>query len=101
MKHKLKYVFYFIMMLGAIAALGWIVMSLWNWIIPSIFANGLPIDYFRALGLLVLCRVLFGGFHGRGGWHNHKHMQRWHKMTDEEKEKFKQGMMGFHSRGRD
>jgi hypothetical protein len=101
MKQKLKYVFYFIVMLSAIAALGWIVMSLWNWIIPSVFANALPIDYFRALGLLVLCRVLFGGFHGRGGWHHHKHMQRWHKMTDEEKEKFKRGMMGFHSHSRE
>lgn len=101
MKHKIKYLFYFIMMIGAIAALGWIVMSLWNWIIPSLFANALSIDYFRALGLLILCRVLFGGFHGRGGWHHHRHMQRWHSMTDEEKEKFKQGMMGFRGRGRD
>jgi len=100
MNHTLRYVFYFILMLGAIAVLGWLVMSLWNWIIPSIFANAQTIDYLRALGLLVLCRILFGGFHGRGDWHKYRHMQRWHQMTEEEKEKFKQGLMGFRSRNK-
>lgn len=85
-----KLIFVFI----AAAALGWLVMGLWNWILPSLFTNIHPIDYWRALGLLVLCRVLFGGFHG-GGWHRHHHMQRWHQMTDEERKKFKEGLMGF------
>jgi len=87
-----KLIFVFI----AAAALGWLVMCLWNWILPSLFTSLQPIDYWRALGLLVLCRILFGGFHG-GGWHRHHHMQRWHQMTDEERKKFKEGLMGFHS----
>ena len=99
MKQKLWFAKKLIMVIIAIAALGWLVMSLWNWIIPSLFTSTQPIDYFRALGLLVLSRILFGGFHGRGGWHHHKHMQRWQHMTDEEKEKFKKGMMGFRHRG--
>jgi len=98
MNYKLRFIKYLLLAAVAIAALGWLVMSLWNWIIPSVFVNAQAIDYARALGLLVLCRILFGGFHGRGGWHHHKHMQRWHNMTDEEKAKFKRGMMGFRSR---
>jgi hypothetical protein len=83
--------------LVAAVALGWLVMALWNWILPSLFTDAKPIDYWRALGLLVLCRLLFGGFHGHGGWHRHHHMQRWHQMTDEERKKFKEGLMGFRS----
>jgi hypothetical protein len=94
MNHKLWFAKKLVIVILAIAGLGWVVMSLWNWIIPTLFTSIHPIDYFRALGLLVLCRILFGGFHGRGGWHP-KHMQRWQHMTDEEKEKFKKGMMGF------
>ena len=100
MSHKLWFAKGIVFVAAAIAGLGWLVMSLWNWIIPTLFASANNIDYLHALGLLVLCRILFGGFHGRGGWHNHK-MHRWHNMTDEEKEKFKQGMMGFRSRGKD
>ena len=45
---------------------GEIVRRLWNWLLPPLF--GLPaITFWQALGLLVLCRMLFGGFGGRGG----------------------------------
>ena len=48
---------------------GEIVRRLWNWLLPSLF--GLPaITFWQALGLLVLARLLFGGFWGRGG-HGH------------------------------
>jgi hypothetical protein len=44
---------------------GLVVQWLWNWLLPDIF--GLPqITFWQALGLLALCRILFGGF-GRGG----------------------------------
>lgn len=40
---------------------GEIVRLLWNWLAPVLF--GLPaITFWQALGLLVLCRILFGGF---------------------------------------
>ena len=101
MIHKLWFAKKIILVLVAVAAFGGIVMSLWNWIIPTIFTNANTISYFHALGLLVLSRILFGGFHGRGRWHQYKHMQRWHQMTDAEKEKFKKGMMGFHHHDRE
>jgi hypothetical protein len=44
---------------------GEIVRRLWNWLLPSLF--GFPaITFWQAIGLLVLARILFGGF-GRGG----------------------------------
>jgi hypothetical protein len=41
---------------------GQIVRLLWNWLAPSLF--GLPmLTFWQALGVLALCRILFGG-HG-------------------------------------
>jgi hypothetical protein len=43
-------------------------------------------DYAHALGLLVLCRILFGGFRGRkGGW-GRGSRGRWAAMTAAERE---------------
>ena len=88
--------------LGAIvfgALAGWLVMSLWNWLMPAIF--GLTaITFIQALGLLVLSRILFGGFRGgRGGYYGrHRRHERWHMMmekrmagmTEEEKARFRE-----------
>ena len=78
--------------LVAIAVLGWIVMALWNWVIPAVFVGGRAIDYLHALGLLVLSRILFGGFRGRGGWHGRGPWRRWERMTPEERENFMKGV---------
>ncbi len=44
--------------------LGLVVMVLWNWLMPALF--GLPvITYWQAVGLFVLCHLLFKG-HGGG-----------------------------------
>lgn len=90
-------------MLVIMALLGWIVMLLWNWIVPHLFAGGAPLDYWRALGLLVLCRILVGGF---GGRHHHEagaqRWQRWQAMTPEEREQFRAAHKGrFWGHGRD
>jgi hypothetical protein len=72
----------------AAAVLGAVVMVLWNAVVPALFTSAHPIDYLHALGLLVLSRILFGGFRGRGGWHRGQHFARWQAMTPEEREKF-------------
>ena len=80
--------------LVAIAILSGIVMLLWNAIIPELFAGARSIDYLRALGLLVLSRILFGGFRGYAGWHWHRHGWRggpWSNMTPEERERIRHG----------
>jgi hypothetical protein len=80
----------------AAALLGWVVMSLWNCLIPPIF--GLKaVHYWQAVGLLVLSRILVGGFHrGHGhGFRRRQHIiQRWESMSPEEREKFKRGFRG-------
>jgi hypothetical protein len=46
--------------IGFVAALGWVVMLLWNWLMPDIF--GLQrLSYWKAGGLLILCWILFKG----------------------------------------
>lgn len=76
----------------AIPAIGFIVMSLWNALMPAIF--GLPaLGFWQALGLLVLSKILFGSFHG--GSHHHKHRlmhERWAAMSEVEREKFRRAM---------
>lgn len=75
------------------AVFGWIVMLLWNWLIPSLF--GLQsISFLQAVGLLLLCKILFGGI--SGGHHGHHHggchcssnklRERWENMTPKERE---------------
>ena len=45
--------------------LGLVVMMLWNWLMPALF--GLPeVTYWQAVGLFVLCHLLFKGHHGGG-----------------------------------
>ena len=62
---------------------GGIVMLLWNWLLPRLF--GFPeITLLQGFGLLVLCRMLFGGFGGGGGG-NHQSK----RMTPEERERLR------------
>lgn len=69
-------------------------MYLWNWLVPLLF-HGPVITFLQALGLLLLSKILFGGFRrggrfsGRNRW-----MQRYAAMTPEEREKFSQKMQG-------
>ena len=74
---------------------GLVVRELWNWLLPTLF--GWPrVTFWQALGLLALCRILFGGLgrHGGGGrsrWRR-RMAERWEKMTPEERERFRQGL---------
>jgi hypothetical protein len=81
-----------LMMLAGAAVLGAMVMYLWNWIMPTLFTGAMTIDYWRAIGLLLLCRILFGGFRGHGhhaSWQEKReHWQRWQAMTPEERQQF-------------
>lgn len=74
---------------------GELVMRLWNWLLPPIFGWRL-ITFWQAVGLLALCRILFGGVSGRGyhrsNWRGRRMAERWERMTPEEREKFRQGM---------
>ena len=71
-----------------------VVMQLWNWLTPRLFGWH-AITLWEALGLLALCRILFGGFGGRSHhrrqW-RHRMRDRWAELTPEEREKFRVGM---------
>jgi hypothetical protein len=91
MKFRRKIFAKALLIVAIIALLGWIVMSLWNWILPALVVNAHAIDYPRAIGLLVLCRILFGGFRGHGGCRHRRQWQQWQRMTPQEREQFRNG----------
>jgi hypothetical protein len=75
---------------------GWIggevVMHLWNWLAPELFGLR-QVTFWQALGLLALCRILFGGFGLSGGASSRSRRrmgERWEQMTPEERERFRQ-----------
>ena len=81
---------------------GEVVRLLWNWLLPPLF-GWREITFWQALGLLALCRILFGGFGRHGGPRSHSAIrrrmadrmadrvaERWEHMTAEERERFRQ-----------
>jgi hypothetical protein len=83
----------------ALALLGYVVMTLWNAVLPAV--TGLhAITYVQALGLLVLSRILVGGLRGwgrRGGHWRARMQARWQQMTPEERERFRDLLGSRHS----
>jgi len=82
----------FFFFVAAVLLFGLLVMSLWNALLPAILGVK-AITFIQALGILLLSKILFGGFGGRGwrgspAW-KQKMKQRFDKMTPEEREKFK------------
>jgi hypothetical protein len=78
----------------AVAVFGAVVSGLWNWLVPALF-GGPSIGFWQALGLLLLSRILFGGFRGGHGHHpawRRRMLERWEQMTPEEREKLRAGL---------
>jgi len=74
---------------------GEVVRLLWNWLAPELF-GWREVTFWEALGLLALCRILFGGHFGPrwGSRFRDRVGRRWQQMTPEERERFRQGMAG-------
>lgn len=80
-----------LVLLGA-TALGWLVMALWNWLLPPLFGLG-TVTFWQALGLFLLGRLLLGGFRFFGHHaHHHQMHERWKHMTPQERETFSRGL---------
>jgi hypothetical protein len=82
---------------------GEIVLHLWNWLLPPLF-GWRQITFWQAAGLLLLCRILFGGLGVRGSHRSNmrsnirrRMTERWEQMTPQEREKARQrwGRCGF------
>ena len=89
-KKGVMFLFIFIV---AVLVFGLVVMGLWNAILPAVLGVK-AITFFQALGILVLSKILFGGFMGgcrghRGHDWKHKMKDKWDAMTPEEREKLK------------
>jgi hypothetical protein len=82
--------------LVAVTVFGFLVMLLWNALIPDLF-HGPVVTFWQAVGIVILSHILLRGW---GPWHNGAHWRhdRWkHRleeklsaMTPEEREKFKE-----------
>lgn len=78
--------------LGLTLMLGWVVMLLWNAILPKVMTGVAVLTYWQAVGLFILSKILFGGFHGKprpnqGGAMHWR--ERWRNMSEEERAQFK------------
>ena len=72
-----------VMVVGCVALVGVVVMSLWNALVPDIF-GGTTISWVQALGLLLLARILAGG-RGRTGWRGRRGWrERWNQREQAE-----------------
>jgi hypothetical protein len=78
---------------------GEIVMRLWNWLLPSLF-GWRQLTFWQAIGILALCRILFGSHGFRGSRSNFRRRmqermdERWERMTPEERERARQSWRG-------
>jgi ABC-type multidrug transport system fused ATPase/permease subunit len=80
--------------LALIAGFSFVAMLIWNAIIPGLFSLPL-LNYWQALGLVVLFRIFTGRFghglfhrHGHGFHHGNRLREKWRNMSEEERKAF-------------
>jgi Ca2+/H+ antiporter, TMEM165/GDT1 family len=85
---------------GFVVGLSFAVMAIWNNVLVGVLHVGV-INFWQALGIFGLAKILFGGFPGGGRfggrgprrWREHMEggmKEKWMNMSPEEREKFKQ-----------
>lgn len=88
-----------LIVLGMTALFAFVVYKLWNGVLTDVLDVKI-ITYWQALGLLVLTRVLFGGFPGRrfgppGSFGRRRMMmERWQSLTPEQREEMRHRFAG-------
>ena len=94
-----RFVFIPLAVAAFLSLISFVVMQLWNNLLPDILHVGV-ITFWQAMGLFVLCKILFGfGKGGRPGWGGGggKYMrarmsERFKNMSPEDQERFKAKM---------
>jgi hypothetical protein len=85
-----------------VLTIGLVVMWLWNWLVPELL--GAPtIGFFQALGLLTLCKILFGSTGSSGhrrGRSNGKYLRKKlaskiSRMSEKERQELKDQLRGY------
>lgn len=90
---------------GAAVLFTFVVMWLWNWLMPELFSLSV-ITFWQAAGLLILAKILFSGAGHGSRWHSDRRKKYWHSRFEEKwkcipkekKEEFARKMeeKGFH-----
>jgi hypothetical protein len=95
MRRAIRVLKFAVIAVVVVLLVGLIVMRLWNWLMPALFGWHV-ITFWQALGILILSKILFGGFRRPGppGFVRHRMMERWAQMTPEEREKWRHSMRG-------
>lgn len=93
-KHRPKgFLLFPLVIIAAALLVGVVVMWLWNAVLPPVL-NTKEITYWQAVGLLVLCRILFGSFGRRNSsgppFKKQYWKDKWHSMSPDEKTKFRE-----------
>lgn len=98
----MRIVMFTLLFCASVILFGFVVMWLWNWLMPVLFHFS-TINYYQAVGLLALSKILFHPFGGRrshyrncgthhygnyGSWKN-RWQEKMKNMTPEEKEQFR------------
>lgn len=84
---------FFLLIIAGIFILGVAVMLLWNAILPDVLGVA-TLNYWQALGLLALSRILFGGFKfgprgNHGGFGHPRFKEKFMNMSREERIDFR------------
>jgi len=62
-KKVLMFIGFGILAIGLCILFGFVIMWLWNWLMPMIF--GLPeLSYWQSVGIFILAKIIFGGIGG-------------------------------------
>jgi len=77
-----KYTGFGILGIGFMFLLFYVLMRLWNWLIPDLF-QGPEIGYWQMVGLFFLAKILLAGFSPCGSHHDSKHSKKWKKKYAE------------------
>ncbi|PWK79970.1 hypothetical protein LX99_00431 [Mucilaginibacter oryzae] len=105
--YKRRFIFIPLGVIACLAVISFVVMQLWNCLLPDIL-HVTTITYWQAMGIFVLCKILFG--FGKGGpkgggapWMRGRMAERFKNMSPEEREQFRtqweDRMCGWKGRG--
>jgi len=98
MKHRwpLRIARFLVFAAVALVVVGFVVMLLWNAIVPDLF-KGPIITYWQAVGLLLLSHIFlkgWGRWHSSNGWRydrwRHRLDEKWEAMSPEEREHYRE-----------
>jgi len=92
-KNRKKFILIPFGIAALLALVSYVVMQLWNNLLPDVLHVS-TITFWQAMGIFILCKILFGFGKGGGGgpWGRHKMIERFKEMTPEERQGFKEEM---------